>query len=366
MTDLTRLNGQMEPEKNCAYNRTREAFLGLQVVAGDFSLPSLMGWMATLKANSGTGIWMNPFRGLPAREVRVPVDLIYLDENYCVLETVELYPTFRPSTSTAPAASVLVLPAHSISISHTEVGDELLICPSEEIKWRLEQIANPSAAEQATYSPPAPQPLRPILVRDMPPRPASPPLEAQTVVPASAAIDPRPALPANGPSSTERSAPPPSEPRQQPAKPWMSPARMPQLSALARLGRWLLPEPRDPRKVLRKPVEGMVAFFFTGGAPQAYEVRDLSAKGLFVVTTERWYPGTIIRMTLTKPENGQPPAERSITVQTRAVRWGNDGVGLEFLVDAPNSSSASQQMPLGGVNSKQLERFLKGVLNPGR
>jgi hypothetical protein len=62
----------MEPGQNCVYNQTRECFLGLQVIAGDFSLASLNEWMKTLTPNSGEGIWMVPFRGVLATEVRVP------------------------------------------------------------------------------------------------------------------------------------------------------------------------------------------------------------------------------------------------------------------------------------------------------
>lgn len=124
-------------------------------------------------------------------------------------------------------------------------------------------------------------------------------------------------------------------------------------------------EPGDPRKVGRSEVEGLIAYFFTGGAPEAHQVREVSATGLYVVTAERWYPGTIIRMTLTKPDVGQAPDDRSITIQTRAVRWGNDGVGLEFLVDDPQASRQRQQILLGGVSGKQLKRFLKGIRNPG-
>ena len=71
-------------------------------------------------------------------------------------------------------------------------------------------------------------------------------------------------------------------------------------------------------------------------------------------------------MTLSKPETGQAPADRSITVQTRAVRWGNDGVGLEFLVDSPQTARLGNQVPLGGVSGKQLEKFLKGAVGGGR
>ena len=62
-------------------------------------------------------------------------------------------------------------------------------------------------------------------------------------------------------------------------------------------------------------------------------MKDISATGLYVVTEERWYPGTLILMTLQNTHAGEEIAERSISVLSRAVRWGNDGVGLQFVLN---------------------------------
>jgi len=390
--ELSRVRAQMEPGKNCAYNHTRGCFVGLHVVAGELSLPSLLDWISTLRGDSGAGIWMIPFRGIPASELRMPVDLLYLDANCRVMEAVELFPTFRVSAGCAPAASVLVLPSYSISSTKTEAGDQLLLCPTEEIKWRLEQLAETGSVGAAAVPLPDRPPMRPILVHDkvhekpvrpeaveeqptagFKPTPQEAPKFAEYEVVEQVANFGNRVQEVSAPEAAtelERVAEPepekPSPDKAKREKPWMTPSRMPVLSPLAKLGRWLMPAPRDPRKVNRRPVEGLVAHFFTGGAPQAHEVRDVSASGLYVVTGERWYPGTIIRMTLSKPDTGLAPADRSITVQTRAVRWGNDGVGLEFLVDPANNSALGHQAPLGGVGSRQLEKFLKGVVKIGR
>jgi hypothetical protein len=131
--------------------------------------------------------------------------------------------------------------------------------------------------------------------------------------------------------------------------------------------RWLFPEPADPRrKSPRLPVPGLIAHFFTGGAPQAHEIRDISAAGLYVVTAERWYPGTLIRMTLSKPNSSGQPNECSITVQARSVRWGNDGVGLELVLEAPRKPRRSQLSPLDAVDGKQFGEFLKRLSSANR
>lgn len=368
--ELSELKGQMEPGQSCAYNQTRECFLGLHVVAGDFSLPSFQEWMATLKPNSGAGMWMLPFRGIAATDAIVPLDLLYLDEDSRVLDVVEFFPTFRVSPSSPPAASVLALPAHSIFSSQTQACDQLMLCPADEMEWRLERLARTGTlggASHSIYPRPALGPVlvreepmeqaRPVLVRDLPARIADPPVLAEE--PKSAAMVPVvPEEPAAQPAqpevtSQQKAANP------QPAKPWMDTSRQTAKTSLGWLGRLLQSEPGDPRAKSRHTVDGLVAHFFTGGAPQAHEIRDISPTGLYVVTAERWYPGTVIRMTLCIAGSEEHPLQRSITVHTKAVRWGNDGVGLEFILAAPGKSNRNQTSQLDPVDSQQLDQFLK-------
>ena len=122
------------------------------------------------------------------------------------------------------------------------------------------------------------------------------------------------------------------------------------------LKRWWSP---DPRKAPREPAPGLAAYYWTGGAPEAHNIRDISSTGLYVVTEERWYPGTLVLMTLQKTDSGEECTERSIAVHSRAVRWGNDGVGLQFIVSdttKPNRGKGSQTRP---ADRKELERFLQ-------
>jgi hypothetical protein len=345
----------MEPGQNCAYNQTRECILGLQVVAGDFSLASLKDWMSTLTPNSSAGIWLTPFRGILASDADVPLDLLYLDGDCRVLDAVEFFPTFRVSPASPPAASVLALPSHSIFSSQTQRGDQLILCGAEEMKWRLEQLSHTGNMaggvphEQSSSVP------GPVLVREEPKKAAVSALvrEESTTAALPASLD--------LPVAPVVQAPAPPQPPA--AKPWVKPAGKSAKSPLGWLERWLFPNPAGSRRAGREPVAGLVAHFFTGGAPQAHDIRDISATGLYVVTTERWYPGTVIRMTLSKPDTGQPPSERSITIQARAVRWGNDGVGLQFVVEPSRKPNRGQLSTPDSVDSKRLDHFLK---RPGK
>jgi len=64
---------------------------------------------------------------------------------------------------------------------------------------------------------------------------------------------------------------------------------------------------------------------------------------LYLLTEERWFPGTLIRVTLSKAVESEPGAGRSITVHAKVVRSDTDGVGLGFvLADPPKRRRGSQ------------------------
>jgi hypothetical protein len=130
------------------------------------------------------------------------------------------------------------------------------------------------------------------------------------------------------------------------------------------LERWWSAGSRKPelRKAPREPLPGLAAYYWTGAAPKAHSVRDISSTGLYVVTEERWYPGTMILMTLQETDGKDDNAERSISVHSRAVRWGNDGVGLQFIPqDAPEARKALSELK-HGVDKKELDQFLERLL----
>ena len=142
----------MESQKLCAYNQTRECFLGLDVVAVDLQYAELKDRIATLSFKSGVSLWMAPFRGIPTTDILTPFDLVYLDENCRVIDIVESFPTFRVSPSSPRATSALALQTHSIFSSQTQPGDQLVICAAGDMERRLEGFSNPSGTGGAVQS----------------------------------------------------------------------------------------------------------------------------------------------------------------------------------------------------------------------
>ncbi len=107
------------------------------------------------------------------------------------------------------------------------------------------------------------------------------------------------------------------------------------------------------------PAPGLAAYFWNGSAPVPHGVRDISSTGLYVVTEERWYPGTLVLMILQRSDEGEELAERSIRVRSRAVRWGPDGVGLQFLLEDETDRRRDQAPAMDAVCRREFERFLE-------
>jgi hypothetical protein len=122
----------------------------------------------------------------------------------------------------------------------------------------------------------------------------------------------------------------------------------------------LLGEPPDPRKASREALPGLVAYFFTGGVPIPHSVRNISTSGLYVITEERWYKGTFVRLTLT--DQREPTSERSITLHGKVVRCTHDGVALHFILQEKNERlrgtvSTLDHLP-GGTSVTQVAEFI--------
>ncbi|HLI03891.1 MAG TPA: PilZ domain-containing protein [Terracidiphilus sp.] len=316
--------GSMEARKLCAYNQTRECFLGLEVVGADLAHAALAERIKALGLRSGEGLWIAPFRSLPEPELPAPLDVLYLDEEGRVLDAVESYATSRRKPAGAKAASVLVLPAHSIYSSQTQTGDQLVVCAAEEMENRLEKLASGRSVMQVESA---------ALLREEP-------------------------LWSGGPGMLELELRP--EQRQGAAqhhvmglaKPEARTPRAPRKW----LERWWSP---DPRRAPREAAPGLAAYYWNGAAPEPHGIRDISSSGLYVITEERWYPGTLVLMILQRTDGGEELAERSIAVLSRAVRWGHDGVGLQFVLADDRNGKQAGNGPAMGADRKEFERFLQ-------
>jgi hypothetical protein len=82
----------------------------------------------------------------------------------------------------------------------------------------------------------------------------------------------------------------------------------------------------------RREVPGLEALHWTGSSPGLDIVRNISSTGMYIVTRERWQPGEVNPIRLVYPELSDDSPEHQVTIQTKAVRWGEDGMGLSFIL----------------------------------
>lgn len=82
----------------------------------------------------------------------------------------------------------------------------------------------------------------------------------------------------------------------------------------------------------RREVAGLEAIHWTGTSPGLDIVKNISASGMYLVTRERWPEGEINPLRLVYPELTDDSEENQVTIETRTVRWGQDGMGLSFVL----------------------------------
>jgi hypothetical protein len=82
----------------------------------------------------------------------------------------------------------------------------------------------------------------------------------------------------------------------------------------------------------RRTIPGLEAIHWTGSSPGLDIVKNISATGMYLVTRERWPQGEVNPVRLVYPELNDDSAEHQVTLETKAVRWGEDGMGLTFIL----------------------------------
>lgn len=80
----------------------------------------------------------------------------------------------------------------------------------------------------------------------------------------------------------------------------------------------------------RRPVTEFVVYYPDEESQKPAGIKDISSTGVYLLTDERWMPGTRIPLTLQRKGPIEEDPTCKITLQGRVVRWGEDGVGLVF------------------------------------
>ena len=124
--------------------------MSLGVTIADTHFSRLKGLLGRIRLRSDEGIWVVPSLGVHTLGVLFPVDLIYLDADYRVIYLVESLGSFRIGPIRPKCASVLEVPPRTIYSSQTQVGDQMMICSSEEMEEHLRNTQANAASKAAS------------------------------------------------------------------------------------------------------------------------------------------------------------------------------------------------------------------------
>jgi hypothetical protein len=122
---------------------------------------------------------------------------------------------------------------------------------------------------------------------------------------------------------------------------------------------------RNQRRPQRYIAPRIVAYFWDGGPPTAHCIRDVSSTGMYLLTPQRWYPGTLVTMTLQRTEKDEAGIRQSITVQARVMRSAEDGVGFRFVAPKAEEGRRIQRYIADGQEVQDmttLTSFLASLL----
>lgn len=120
----------------------------------------------------------------------------------------------------------------------------------------------------------------------------------------------------------------------------------------------------DHRGSPRHVTPPLVTYYYDGErvAPSAHKVQNISSTGLYLLTERRWYPGTLVMMTLQATDSVDAGADNNVAVLAKVIRSGADGVGFKFVFTA--SGETHNMWASDGsrvVDKKTFDRFLRGL-----
>ena|SRR5579863_1575300 len=125
---------------------------------------------------------------------------------------------------------------------------------------------------------------------------------------------------------------------------------------MKRLMRWIVP---DQRVANRHGMPPVVAFLGLARSSKEYKIGDISIAGFYMVTEERWIPGTGFPVTLERTDDGAQG--ETLTVFCTAVRIGPDGMGFTFLQPPEAEKQSGEAHGTTRMDLTKLAQFLKGL-----
>jgi hypothetical protein len=307
----------------CACNQTRETRVCDRIQLVDPGQTPFDTFAEDLTHIAESGIWLNPYRGIPQIPGIPAIEILLLDTNSAVIECLLELPENGLDDGDMRVASALFLPSSSIAYAQIHAGDQIRICDAEtRMEWESDKTESRTTGKESQC------------LRD----------ESQPEDPSERTVQVDEAI-TNLQAAEERAAGVPPAPASK--------------SLRERLISWMTGENGEHRRGSRSRFPRLVAYYWTGGSPKAFRVGDIGPRGFYLITEDRWVMGTRILMTLQYTEGDPDSPDNSITVPSKVIRSGPDGVGFEFVASAAVDPWSSRLVPSDKHSRERLMHFLE-------
>ncbi len=327
-SDELRKRSPKKKERFRVYNGSQGNFVSVEVAILDTTAEPLKRLFDFLVNGSETGLWLNPYRGVPNSQGARFFDLVYLDEDNRVAWDVDHYPNPEFTVLEKEPASALLLQAHTAFASQLCPGDQLTICDIAELEGMLETLSSdPNLGSSVPRAKIAEQ-MQASRSESVRSESGSHPLPSREVLEQTKAE--------RDESLPEKKA-----------------------SFGARIKQWFSGDAPSDQRSNRQVFPGLVAYHWSGGAPRPYELGNVSESGFYLLTDERPYPGTLILMTLQQTGSKGEKLGNSIAVYSKVIRWGSDGVGFAFVPLETKDPKTANRQSITGADRASLDHFLQ-------
>jgi len=125
---------------------------------------------------------------------------------------------------------------------------------------------------------------------------------------------------------------------------------------MKRLIRWICP---DQRVANRHTMPPLIAYLGLVHTSKEYKVGDISVAGFYMITEERWIPGTGFPITLERTD--EAGMGETLTMHSTVIRSGEDGVAFTFVQPAGEDNAEGDSQNSSRMDLTKLAQFLRGL-----
>jgi len=110
-----------------AFNRATGQDLAANLVAAETAFSRLKGLIGRKNLTEGEGLLLRPCKGVHTFLMNFPIDVVFLDRQNRIIETVQDLKPRRISRIVLSSVCAIELPAGTVLASQSGVGDEIVV-----------------------------------------------------------------------------------------------------------------------------------------------------------------------------------------------------------------------------------------------